>query len=72
MSAAQQKRNKQLHKIIDQLEDQIERLKTENDNLRDLIPQAWEAGIKRWSWYDHRHLLQPPKLGEWMKEKGLL
>lgn len=66
MSSSQQARNKQLHKLIDQLEDQIERLKTENANLRDLIPQAWCAGRSFAS-------LNPnePDLPAWLKQKGL-
>lgn len=72
MSSSQQARNKQLHKMIDQLEDQIDRLKNENDRLRDLIPQAWQAG-QAWLMGSHKDFKQThPTAREWMEQKGLI
>ena len=82
MSASQQKQNKKLHQLIDQLEDQIERIKTERnefqqsavdalgkvEDLQDEIKRL--RGLIPQAWY--AALEDDMKsLDEWMKQKGL-
>ncbi len=76
MSASQQKRNKDLHKHINQLESQVEDLQDkvkhlllENAALRELIPQAFRDGAHARVAYGANRL--DTSLAGWLKHKGL-
>lgn len=77
----------QKEKIIYELEDHIDALNTEldqlkiengwfrdeNKRLRDLIPQAWDAGVEfiRDNICNPTHMKGSPSKRVWLKQKGL-
>ncbi len=72
MSASQQAQNKKLHMMIDQLEDQIDRLNCENDHLKGLLREAFQAGMSRMVGSNVYFKQTHPTFDEWAKQKGLV
>ena len=71
MSASQQAQNKKLHKIIDQLEAQIDRLNCENDNIKGLTREAFFAGMEEVTKGEVYWLTENDPFVKWARQKGL-